>query len=187
MNKNNDIEIRTCIVTRKKEKKQNLIRLALNIHKNTYLFDEFQKIQSRAIYISKSYEALDKLSKQKKYNIESEELLKILNYLKKNVKEKKDEILAQTFKTMNNSEYLVFGIDDCVEKIKTNKIRVLILPANIKESYKNRFEKLCELNGVKIISIKKQTMLQKVFGTKVNVIGITNKRVAYGIIKKLEG
>lgn len=182
---NKETQIRTCVVTRKKSYKKNLIRLALV--NDSYVFDEFQKIQSRSIYITKSYEVLDKLSKQKKYKIDPEELLKILNYLKHNLKEKKEEILENTMKTMNYSNYLIYGVEDCVENIKSNKIRVLILPDNIKESYKNRFEKLCELNNVKIVNIKKQSLLAKIFEKKVNVVGITNKRVAEGILKKLEG
>lgn len=185
-NQEKETQIRTCVVTRAKEKKERLIRLAKIESNNTYVFDENQKMQSRAIYIVKTYEALDKLSKNKKYNISSEELMKILKYLEKNIKEKKDNILENTMKIMNNSKYLIYGYEDCVENIKSKKIKVLILPSNLKESYRNRLIKLSELNNVKIISVKKQTLLYKIFNTNVNVIGITNKRVAAGVIKKLE-
>lgn len=177
---------RTCIVTKQKLSKDKLIRLALNKNTNSYVFDEKQKIQSRSIYIVKTMEALDKLTKNKKYKIDPEECLKILEYIKKQTKEKKETILKNTMNIMSNSEYIVYGVDECIEQIKTKKIKVLILPQNIKETYKNRFEKLCSLNNTKIVYIKKQTLLEKIFNRKVNVVGISNKRVANGILKKLE-
>lgn len=179
--------IRTCVITKKKLDKSKLLRLALNKANNTYIFDEKQKIQSRSIYILPEYEVLDKLSKNKKYKIEPEEFLKILDYLKKNIKEKKQDILQNTMTTMSNSQYLVYGVEECAQQIKSKKIKVLILPTNIKETYKNRFEKLCSLNNTSIVYIKKQTILSEIFGKNVNVVGITNKKVANGILKKLEG
>ena len=59
-----------------KKEKEDFFRICLVDGK--YIFDEKNKIQSRGFYICKKSECIEKLSKHRKYNVETEELLKML-------------------------------------------------------------------------------------------------------------
>ena len=143
--------------------------------------DKEMKIQSRGFYVCKSPSCIEKLSKNRKYNIEMQELLKLLKET-----EKKRKNIIDIIRPMKNSGFFVFGIDENIEGIKKNKVRLLILPKDINEKYAEQFKRLEEKFEVIIVNIEKKEEFLNVFSRNVNVVGITDKRVVNGILSKVE-
>jgi len=166
---------RTCVSCRKKGEKENFFRISEK--EGNYVFDKEMKIQSRGFYVCKSPSCIEKLSKNRKYNIEMQELLKLLKET-----EKKRKNIIDIIRPMKNSGFFVFGIDENIEGIKKNKVRLLILPKDINEKYKRLEEKF----EVIIVNIEKKEEFLNVFSRNVNVVGITDKRVVNGILSKVE-
>jgi len=170
---------RTCISCRKKGEKKDFLRISEENGK--YVFDKEMKIQSRGFYVCKSPSCIEKLSKNRKYNIEMQELLKLLKET-----EKKRKNIIDIIRPMKNSGFFVFGIDENIEGIKKNKVRLLILPKDINEKYAEQFKRLEEKFEVIIVNIEKKEEFLNVFSRNVNVVGITDKRVVNGILSKVE-
>ena len=170
---------RTCVSCRKKGEKEDFFRISEK--EGNYVFDKEMKIQSRGFYICKSPSCIEKLSKNRKYNIEIQELLKLLKET-----EKKRKNIIDIIRPMKNSGFFVFGIDENIEGIKKNKVRLLILPKDINEKYIEQFKRLEENFEVTIINIEKKEEFLNVFSRNVNVVGITDKRVVNGILSKVE-
>ena len=170
---------RTCVSCRKKGEKEDFFRISEK--EGNYVFDKEMKIQSRGFYICKSPSCIEKLSKNRKYNIEMQELLKLLKET-----EKKRKNIIDIIRPMKNSGFFVFGIDENIEGIKKNKVRLLILPKDINEKYVEQFKRLEEKFEVIIVNIEKKEEFLNVFSRNVNVVGITDKRVVNGILSKVE-
>ncbi|MDO5088815.1 MAG: DUF448 domain-containing protein [Leptotrichiaceae bacterium] len=170
---------RMCICCRNKGKKEGFFRISLIDSK--YVFDENMKIQSRGTYICKKSQCIEKLSKHKKYNIEITELLKMLKKIEKTGKN-----IIDILRPMKNSEYFIFGIDENIEGVKKNKVKLLIIPSDINKKYIEEFIKLKEKFNVKIIEVERKTDLRDIFQKDVNVIGIFDKKVVNGILNKVE-
>ena len=170
---------RTCVSCRKKGEKEDFFRISEK--EGNYVFDKEMKIQSRGFYVCKSPSCIEKLSKNRKYNIEMQELLKLLKET-----EKKRKNITDIIRPMKNSGFFVFGIDENIEGIKKNKVRLLILPKDINEKYAEQFKRLEEKFEVIIVNIEKKEEFLNVFSRNVNVVGITDKRVVNGILSKVE-
>ena len=170
---------RTCVSCRKKGEKEDFFRISEK--EGNYVFDKEMKIQSRGFYVCKSPSCIEKLSKNRKYNIEMQELLKLLKET-----EKKRKNIIDIIRPMKNSGFFVFGIDENIEGIKKNKVRLLILPKDISEKYIEQFKKLEEKFEVTVMSIEKKEAFLNVFSRNVNVVGIIDKRVVNGILSKVE-
>ena len=170
---------RTCVSCRKKGEKEDFFRISEK--EGNCVFDKEMKIQSRGFYICKSPSCIEKLSKNRKYNIEMQELLKLLKET-----EKKRKNIIDIIRPMKNSGFFVFGIDENIEGIKKNKVRLLILPKDINEKYAEQFKRLEEKFEVIIVNIEKKEEFLNVFSRNVNVVGITDKRVVNGILSKVE-
>ena len=170
---------RTCVSCRKKGEKEDFFRISEK--EGNYVFDKEMKIQSRGFYVCKSPSCIEKLSKNRKYNIEMQELLQLLKETEKNRKN-----IIDIIRPMKNSGFFVFGIDENIEGIKKNKVRLLILPKDINEKYIEQFKRLEENFEVTIINIEKKEEFLNVFSRNVNVVGITDKRVVNGILSKVE-
>ena len=170
---------RTCVSCRKKGEKEDFFRISEK--EGNYVFDKEMKIQSRGFYICKSPSCIEKLSKNRKYNIEMQELLKLLKET-----EKKRKNIIDIIRPMKNSGFFVYGIDENIEGIKKNKVRLLILPKDINEKYAEQFKRLEEKFEVIIVNIEKKEEFLNVFSRNVNVVGITDKRVVNGILSKVE-
>ena len=170
---------RTCISCRKKGEKKDFLRISEENGK--YVFDKKMKVQSRGFYVCKNPSCVEKLSKNRKYNIEMQELLKLLKETEKNRKN-----IIDIIRPMKNSGFFVFGIDENIEGIKKNKVRLLILPKDINEKYAEQFKRLEEKFEVIIVNIEKKEEFLNVFSRNVNVVGITDKRVVNGILSKVE-
>lgn len=170
---------RTCVSCRKKGEKEDFFRISEK--EGNYVFDKKMKIQSRGFYVCKSPSCIEKLSKNRKYNIEMQELLKLLKET-----EKKRKNIIDIIRPMKNSGFFVFGIDENIEGIKKNKVRLLILPKDINEKYAEQFKRLEEKFEVIIVNIEKKEEFLNVFSRNVNVVGITDKRVVNGILSKVE-
>lgn len=170
---------RTCVSCRKKGEKEDFFRISEK--EGNYVFDKEMKIQSRGFYVCKSPSCIEKLSKNRKYNIEMQELLKLLKET-----EKKRKNIIDIIRPMKNSGFFVFGIDENIEGIKKNKVRLLILPKDINEKYAEQFKRLEEKFEVIIVNIEKKEEFLNIFSRNVNVVGITDKRVVNGILSKVE-
>lgn len=181
--KKNEYVIRTCIITRKNNKKEDLLRFVEGIN-GEYIFDEKQKISKRGIYIQKDLNVFQKLFN--KYKIElksSEKVLKILKSLdKKNI----EEILEKILENLKNTDYLVYGIDEIIDSIKKNKTKLVIVPSDINSKQVNKIKKIAKIFKTKLIFIKEQKLLKTIFLSDVKLIGIMNKKVIRGILNKME-
>ena len=170
---------RMCICCRKKGEKPEFFRIAEQDGK--YVLDKEMKIQARGFYVCKTVQCIEKLLKHKKYNIEMEQLVKMLEEMKKQKKN-----IIDILKPMKNSEYFVFGIDETIDGVKKGKVKLLIIPRDIKAKYIEEFEKLKENFNFEIIFVEKKEELIRLFSRNVNVVGIFNKKVIKGILSKVE-
>ena len=170
---------RTCVCCRKKGEKNDFFRIAEQDGK--YIYDREMKVQSRGFYVCKTNKCIEKLSKNKKYSVEMEQLVGMLEEIKKQRKN-----IIDILKPMKNSEYFVFGIDETLNGIKREKVKLVIIPKDIKEKYIEEFKKLSEKFNFKIIFIEKKIELIELFSRDVNIVGIFDKKVIKGILSKVE-
>ncbi len=73
--------IRTCVYTKIKAYKKDMIRLVKN-EDNVYVVDKNKKAQKRGIYIYPCEKIIDVIFKNKKYNILEDEKKKIIEMIK---------------------------------------------------------------------------------------------------------
>lgn len=172
----NNISIRTCVVCKEKKEKKNLFRIA-KINENNYSFDEKQKMQTRSIYVCKTHECIKRISKNKKYNIKSEDLLKMVNLLKKETKN-----YISILKAMKNSEHLTFGINMVIEDIE--HIHFLILAEDISEKNDKKIIAKAKEFNIPFIHFGSKIELGEIFNKEeINVIAIKNKKIARGLLE----
>ena len=170
---------RTCICCKKKNEKENFFRISKV--ENKYTFDDNMKIQNRGFYVCKSKNCIEKLSKHKKYDIEIKYLIEMLDKLKI---EKKN--IIDIIRPMKNSEFFVFGVEENIQSIKKEKVKLVILPKDIKEKYILEFIKQKEKHKITIIFIETKEELTDIFSRDVNIVGIFGKKVVNGILNKVE-
>ncbi|MBQ3437594.1 MAG: DUF448 domain-containing protein [Fusobacterium sp.] len=166
---------RSCIICRKKRNKQDLLRLA-KVNENKYVFDKDYKKQARGAYVCKSLDCLQKLSKHNKVKVSSEELLKMLNIIKK---EEKNYI--NILNSMKNSGELVFGMNLLFENIE--HIHYIIIAQDIADKNKNKIiNKAKELNIPYVFTENRESLGTIFSRQEVNVIGIKDKKMARGLM-----
>ena len=171
---------RMCLCCRKKGSKEDFFRISTV--KEKCVLDIEHRIQARGIYVCKDKQCVEKLSKHKKIKVDIEILLKMLSIL-----DKSEKSIEKILIGMRNSEYFIYGVDDNIEGVKRDKVKLIILPKDVKEKYKEEFLKLREKYKFKIIYIEKQEQLTDIFSRNVNVIGVFDKSVVRGILKKIGG
>ena len=171
---------RMCLCCRKKGSKEDFFRISTV--KEKCVLDIEHRIQARGIYVCKDKQCVEKLSKHKKIKVDIEILLKMLSIL-----DKSEKSIEKILIGMRNSEYFIYGVDDNIEGVKRDKVKLIILPKDIKEKYKEEFLKLREKYKFKILYIEKQEQLTDIFSRNVNVIGVFDKSVVRGILKKIGG
>ena len=176
--KNNKPE-RMCICCRKKGKKTDFFRITEQDVK--YVYDKEMKMQARGFYVCKTNECIERLSKHKKYNVEIEQLVRMLEEVKKQKKN-----IIDILKPMKNSEYFVFGVEETINGIKREKVKLVIIPKDIRTKYIEEFKKLTEKFNFKIVFVEKKIELIELFSRDVNVVGIFDKKVIKGILSKVE-
>ncbi len=170
---------RTCVCCRKKKEKNEFFRISEVNGK--YIFDKKMNVQARGFYICRDEKCVERLSKHKKYNMDVQYLLQMLEELKK-----KKKSIVDVLKPMKNSEFFVFGIEENIDAIKSKKVKLLILRKDIKEKYLKKFEKLEEEYSIKILFVEKKEAFLEIFSRDVKVVGIFNKKVINGILSKVE-
>ena len=171
---------RMCLCCRKKGSKEDFFRRSTI--KEKCVLDIEHRIQARGIYVCKDKQCVEKLSKHKKIKVDIEILLKMLSIL-----DKSEKSIEKILIGMRNSEYFIYGVDDNIEGVKRDKVKLIILPKDVKEKYKEEFLNLREKYKFKIIYIEKQEQLTDIFSRNVNVIGVFDKSVVRGILKKIGG
>ena len=167
---------RMCVCCRRKGEKDSFFRVAQKDKK--YVFDKEMKIQARGFYVCKTKECIEKLSKNKKYDIEIQYLVKMLENIEKNN-------IIDILKPMKNSKFFAFGIDENINYIKKEKVKLVVIPRDINKKYIEEFLRLQEKYSINIIFIEKKEEFIKLFMRDVNVVGTFDKKVIKGIIKKL--
>jgi len=173
--------VRMCIICREKKQKENLYRLSME--KDKYSFDKYQKIQARGIYVCKGPICIEKLSKNKKYKIDIEVLMQLLNDIKKNKKN-----IVQQLTPLGNIKQKVFGIKAVREKIWKNELKLVIVAEDISEKNKDKIISDCIEKNIKCFIKGKKIEIGQVFGkNEINVIGVLDEKIAFGLIKSLGG
>lgn len=167
---------RMCVCCRRKDEKSSFFRMAQRDKK--YVFDKEMKIQARGFYVCKMKECIERLSKNKKYDIEIQCLIKMLENIKKND-------IIDILKPMKNSDFFVFGIEENIYYIKKEKVKLVVIPRDINKKYIEEFLHLQKKYSINIIFIEKKEKFIKLFMRDVNVIGIFDKKVIKGILKKI--
>ena len=167
---------RMCVCCRRKGEKSSFFRMAQRDKK--YVFDKEMKIQARGFYVCKMKECIERLSKNKKYDIEIQCLIKMLENIKKND-------IIDILKPMKNSDFFVFGIEENIYYIKKEKVKLVVIPRDINKKYIEEFLHLQKKYSINIIFIEKKEKFTKLFMRDVNVIGIFDKKVIKGILKKI--
>ena len=167
---------RMCVCCRRKGEKSSFFRMAQRDKK--YVFDKEMKIQARGFYVCKMKECIERLSKNKKYDIEIQCLIKMLENIKKND-------IINILKPMKNSDFFVFGIEENIYYIKKEKVKLVVIPRDINKKYIEEFLHLQKKYSINIIFIEKKEKFIKLFMRDVNVIGIFDKKVIKGILKKI--
>lgn len=167
---------RMCVCCRRKGEKSSFFRMAQRDKK--YVFDKEMKIQARGFYVCKMKECIERLSKNKKYDIEIQCLIKMLENIKKND-------IIDILKPMKNSDFFLFGIEENIYYIKKEKVKLVVIPRDINKKYIEEFLHLQKKYSINIIFIEKKEKFIKLFMRDVNVIGIFDKKVIKGILKKI--
>ncbi|MDU1909874.1 DUF448 domain-containing protein [Fusobacterium sp.] len=172
---NQDFPERTCLICKDKKNKKSLFRL-VKTGENKYVFDEKQKQQSRGYYICKTHECLHRLTKHKRIKMNTDDLMKMLNLLKKGEKD-----YLNILKAMKNSQVLSFGMNMVLDEIEHTHF--LVLAENISEkNEKKLLLKAKELN-INFVYFGNKNQLGDIFGKdEVSVVGVKNKKIARGLI-----
>lgn len=166
---------RTCFICKQKNEKANLFRLTKQ-DDSKYVFDEKQKQQSRGYYICKTHECLKRLSKHKKIKVSTDDLMKMLNLLKR-----KEKDYLNILRAMKNSQVLSFGMNMVLDEIEHTHF--LVLAEDISE--KNERKLLMKAQELKIsyVYCGTKNQLGDIFGkNEVSVIAVKSKKIARGLI-----
>lgn len=172
---NQEFPERTCLICKEKRDKKDLFRL-VKTGEEKYVFDEKQKQQSRGYYICKTHECLKRLSKHKKIKMGTDDLMKMLNLLKKGEKD-----YLNILKAMKNSQTLSFGMNMVLEEIEHTHF--LVLAEDISEKNERKLlVKAKELN-ITFVYFGNKNQLGDIFGKdEVSVVGVKDKKIARGLI-----
>lgn len=175
------LPVRMCASCKERKEKNDLFRLAID--KERYVLDKKNIIQSRGIYVCKNPVCIEKLSKNKKYKIEIEMFLQMLNDLKKSKKN-----IVQKLSTLGNIKEKVFGVKTVREKIWKNEIKLVIISNDMLEKNKEKIISDCNQKQIKYFIGGTKDEIGQVFGkNEINVIGILDEKIAFGLIKSLGG
>lgn len=173
-----NIQERTCLICHKKNNKKEFFRL-FKKYDESYGYDENQKAQVRGYYICKSHECLKRVAKHKKMKLETEDLIKMLNSLKK---VNKDYI--NILKAMKNSQELSFGMNMVLGDIEHTHF--LVIAEDITEKNENKLLVRARELNIKFVYYGNKQRLGEVFGKEeISVIAIKSKKIARGLINDL--
>ena len=168
---------RMCVICREKKDKADLFRIVEKDEEGKFSLDEKQIAQKRGQYVCKTHECINRLSKHKKIKVKIEDLLKMLNLLKKDSKD-----YLKILRAMKNSQELVFGINMIFEEIE--KVHFIIIAEDINERNDKRIVSKAKEKNITYVHYGKKTELGDIFNKEeVNVIAVKNKKVARGLIE----
>lgn len=168
---------RMCVICREKKDKADLFRIVEKDEEGKFTLDEKQTIQKRGQYVCKTHECINRLSKHKKIKVEIEDLLKMLNLLKKDSKD-----YLKILRAMKNSQELVFGINMIFDEIE--KVHFIIIAEDISERNDKRITAKAKERNIPYVHYGKKNELGDIFNKEeINVIAVKNKKVARGLIE----
>ena len=168
---------RMCVICREKKDKADLFRIVEKDEEGKFTLDEKQTIQKRGQYVCETHECINRLSKHKKIKVEIEDLLKMLNLLKKDSKD-----YLKILRAMKNSQELVFGINMIFDEIE--KVHFIIIAEDISERNDKRITAKAKEKNIPYVHYGKKNELGDIFNKEeINVIAVKNKKVARGLIE----
>lgn len=167
---------RMCVICREKKNKSDLFRI-VEKEEGKYILDIKQTEQTRGQYVCKTHECINRLSKHKKIKMEIDDLVKMLNLLKKDTRD-----YLKILKAMKNSQELVFGINMIFDEIE--KVHFLIIAEDISDKNDKRLISKAKEKNIPYVHYGKKDELGDIFGKEeINVIAVKNKKVARGLIE----
>ena len=168
---------RMCVICREKKNKADLFRIVEKDEEGKFILDEKQTAQRRGQYVCRTHECINRLSKHKKIKVEIEDLLKMLNLLKKDTKD-----YLKILKAMKNSQELVFGINMTFDEIE--KVHFIIIAEDISERNDKRITAKAKEKNIPYVHYGRKNELGDIFNKEeINVIAVKNKKVARGLIE----
>ena len=168
---------RMCVICREKKNKADLFRIVEKDEEGKFILDEKQTAQKRGQYVCRTHECINRLSKHKKIKVEIEDLLKMLNLLKKDTKD-----YLKILKAMKNSQELVFGINMIFDEIE--KVHFIIIAEDISERNDKRITAKAKEKNIPYVHYGRKNELGDIFNKEeINVIAVKNKKVARGLIE----
>ncbi|MDO4689730.1 MAG: DUF448 domain-containing protein [Fusobacterium sp.] len=177
MSEKNHVPERSCVVCRAKKNKFDLFRL-IKSNEEKYIFDSNYKAQSRGIYVCKSSTCLERLSKHKKFKVDTDNLLKMITLINK-----KKKNYLNILSPMKNSGKLIFGINLFFENIEN--IYYILIAEDIADKNREKILNKAKEYKIPFLFVGDKKSLGKIFDKEeVNVIGIKDKNMARGLIIK---
>jgi ribosomal protein L7Ae-like RNA K-turn-binding protein len=81
----------------------------------------------------------------------------------------------------------VYGSESCEKGIKSGRVRLVILDADISDNTRKNFSDMCAYRGVDLIELKDCERLGRSIGKKnIKVVGITDSGFSINILKKFK-
>ena len=94
--------------------------------------------------------------------------------------------LQAYFGFARKSRSLVSGYDTCIQLIKHNKIKLVLITHEASDRTREKFRKLCEKEGVPLIFPDGLSMEEMTGLSGRNIFGITDGNLAKAIAKEIE-
>lgn len=172
---------RMCISCRIKKEKEHFFRIVKN--NTNYVLDLEQKAQSRGIYVCKDRLCIEKLSKNKKYNVDLKVLSEILKLLKKSNKN-----ILPILKGMRNSPFFIFGTEMITKALEKKAVFLIFISEDSSLKIKEKLINKAIQNNIPYFCFGTKFDFGEIIGKEeVNVLGINDKESARGLLKRLGG
>lgn len=172
---------RMCVCCREKKEKNHFFRIVKK--DNKYKFDLEQKAQTRGFYVCKNVLCIEKLSKNKKYNVGLEVLTEILKLLKNSNKN-----ILPVLKGMKNSPFFIFGTEMINKALEQKEVFLIFISEDSSLKIKEKLINKAIQNNIPYFCFGTKFDFGEIIGKEeVNVLGISNKESAKGLLKRLGG
>ena len=95
--------------------------------------------------------------------------------------------LQAYFGFARKSRSLVSGYETCIQIIKRNKMKLVLITHTASNRTKEKFRKLCETRKVPVIWADETLRIEEITGlSDRNIFGITDENLAKAIAKEIE-
>ena len=95
--------------------------------------------------------------------------------------------LQAYFGFARKSRSLVSGYETCIQLIKRNKVKLVLITRGASERTKEKFRKLCEKQKTPVVWAEESLRIEEITGLSGrNIFGITDVNLAKAIAKEIE-